>query len=108
MNEVKFDSNLKEVENALEQTVSRALFKVGAFVETESKTIVPVDTGRLKNSIEHQENSAEQYTEIGSKVEYAPYVETGTYKMKAQPYLRPAIERNKSQIKSIIEGELNK
>lgn len=108
MNDVKFESNLKEVENALEQAISRALFKVGAFVETEAKTVVPVDTGRLKNSIEHQENSSEQYTEIGSKVEYAPYVETGTYKMKAQPYLRPAIERNKSQIKSIIEGELNK
>lgn len=108
MNDVKFDSNLKEVENALEQAVSRALFKVGAFVETEAKTVVPVDTGRLKNSIEHQENSSEQYTEIGSKVEYAPYVETGTYKMKAQPYLRPSIERNKSQIQSIIDNEFRK
>lgn len=94
----------------LDEAVYRALFKIGALVETEAKTIVPVDTGRLKNSLTHVEKKKgnEQYTEVGSKVEYASYVETGTSKMKAQPYLRPAIERNRSQIQSIIDNEFRK
>lgn len=30
---------------------------------------------------------------VGTNVEYSVYVEFGTYKMAAQPYLRPAVER---------------
>lgn len=38
---------------------------------------------------------------ISTNLEYAPYVEFGTVKMKAQPYLRPAEELNR---KTVIEN----
>jgi HK97 gp10 family phage protein len=43
---------------------------------------------------------------IGTNVEYAPYVEMGTVKMKPKPYLKPAIANNADEYKSIIEREL--
>lgn len=40
---------------------------------------------------------------IGTNVEYAPYVEMGTSKMKAKPFLGPAIKNNMGEYKSIME-----
>jgi len=35
---------------------------------------------------------------VGTNVEYAGYLELGTVKMKPRPYLRPALEKNRSKI----------
>lgn len=43
---------------------------------------------------------------IGTNVEYASYVEFGTSKMKARPYLRPAIEDHIDDYKKIAEQYL--
>lgn len=53
-----------------------------------------VRTGRLRTSIAWRMGiDAESiYADIGSAVLYAPYVELGTTKMEARPFLRPALE----------------
>lgn len=53
-----------------------------------------VRTGRLRSSITWELGGDEQspYVDIGSNVAYAPYVELGTSRMPAYPYLRPALE----------------
>lgn len=53
-----------------------------------------VRTGRLRSSITWRlgEDAAGLYADIGSAVEYAPYVEMGTSRMAARPFLRPALE----------------
>lgn len=63
-------------------------------VESEAKKLCPVDTGRLRASITTEKIGKAAYA-VGTNVEYAPYVEFGTRKMRAQPYLRPALERVK-------------
>ena len=50
----------------------------------------PVDTGFLRTTAFMQVTSDD--VEIGFNAEYASYVEFGTYKMAAQPYLRPAFD----------------
>lgn len=52
-----------------------------------------VRTGRLRSSITWMlgEDSAGLYADVGSNVEYAAYVELGTDRMGARPYLRPAL-----------------
>ena len=63
----------------------------GALVIAEAaENMVPVDTGFLRSSIFVRE--AGNNVEVGFSAEYASYVEFGTYKMVAQPYLRPAID----------------
>ena len=45
---------------------------------------------------------------IGTNVEYAPYVELGTSKMAAQPFLNPALEANKDNIKKIFADAIRR
>lgn len=94
----------EEIKKALTEAESRALEKVGMFVESEAQENAPVDTGRLRNSITHEVEGG--YAVIGTSVEYATHVELGTSRSRAQPYLRPAIEENRDTIKKIITDEL--
>lgn len=43
---------------------------------------------------------------IGSAVSYASYQELGTRKMKAKPFLRPAVENHKEEYKRMAEALL--
>lgn len=71
-----------------------AIVKKAAFdVEGGAKDRAPVKTGFLKNSIATEfENGGLQAT-IGPAAEYGIYVELGTKRMRARPYLKPAFER---------------
>jgi phage gpG-like protein len=53
-----------------------------------------VRTGRLRGSITWRLGADLRgpYADIGSNVLYAPYVELGTSRMPAYPFLRPALE----------------
>ena len=64
-------------------------------VEGRAQELCPVRTGRLKNSITHSIAAGGPegvVGHVGSNVEYAIFVELGTYRMNAEPYLRPALE----------------
>lgn len=43
---------------------------------------------------------------VGTNVEYAPYVEMGTSKMRAYPYIKPAVQDHIKQYQGIIEETL--
>ena len=72
--------------------------------EGYAKLKCPVDTGRLRNSITHATQDDVEY--IGTNVEYAAYVEFGTSRMRARPYLRPACENHADEYKSLVEAAL--
>ena len=100
-----FTSNVPQALSRFKAAKERALEIIGGKAETYAKQICPVDTGNLRNSITHKQ--MDENTEvIGTNVEYAPYVELGTRKSKAQPYLRPAAENHSAEYKSIMEHEL--
>ena len=50
------------------------------------------------------ENNKSVY--IGTNVEYSSYVELGTIKMDAQPFLKPAVADHANEYRKIIEKEL--
>jgi len=81
--------------------------QIALFIEAEAKMRAPVDTGHLRRSISHEVNNTEDQSKIyvGTNVEYAPYVEFGveSKNIKAQPYLRPAIDENIEKIKEMIK-----
>lgn len=73
----------------LEIRTEAALWSLGLRIQNNARILAPVDTGRLRSSIQaHKEPRA---VVIGTNVEYAAYVEFGTRFMAAQPYLRPAV-----------------
>lgn len=101
------EDNTDEFRDGLDAALTRALEKVGLVAEGYAKRLCPVDTGRLRNSITHAMEGSEAVV-IGTNVEYGPYVELGTARQKAQPYLRPAAVDHVSEYREIIEGELRR
>jgi len=96
------DKAIKSVEDA----ISKALEASALVVEGDAKNLAPVDTGNLRNSITHEVEGKE--ARVGTNVEYAPFVELGTVKMAAQPYLNPALEKNKGNIKKIFADAIRR
>ena len=61
-----------DVLRVLESKIPAALEACGLQAEGHAKSIVPVDTGQLRNSITHTQDG-ERTEVIGSAVSYAPY-----------------------------------
>lgn len=101
------EDNTDEFRDGLDAALTRALEKVGLVAEGYAKRLCPVDTGRLRNSITHAMEGSEAVV-IGTNVEYGPYVELGTSRQKAQPFLRPAAQDHVGEYRRIIEGELRR
>lgn len=78
--------------NELPNLIANGLNKAGQLITRESQAICPVDTGRLRDSMQYQVDI--DSVAVGTDVEYAPYVHEGTYKMAARPYLEIAAYSN--------------
>jgi len=65
-------------------------------IEKRAKYFVPVDTGKLKGSIEIKDIPGGK--SIGPNTDYDVYVEFGTSRMAAQPYMRPALIESRKPI----------
>ena len=135
-----FIDNSGECLRGLDRARAKALETIGLKAEGYAKELCPVGTeestgiqgyrgGTLQNSINFRVNEGEKMLEVGSNVEYAPYVELGTGPhfvpppewerfeaekgkgvgrayVKPRPYIRPAIEDHREEYRDIIEREL--
>jgi HK97 gp10 family phage protein len=86
----------------IEAKVDEAIQGAGIDTEAEAKQRCPVDTGRLRASIKY--TPAPLRCTIGTNVTYAHFVELGTRKRSAHPYLYPAFQVASKTLK----GELRK
>lgn len=88
--------------------MSRGVMKAGLKVEGDAKLLSPVDTGSLRGSINTSgsSNASSATAIVGTNLEYAAYVEMGTSKSKAQPYLQPALQKNKKTATKIVMTEV--
>lgn len=75
-----------------ERTLRREVARSALAIQGTAKTLAPVDTGRLRNSIAVEFMDGGLSARIGTNVEYAPFVEFGTRRMGARPFLFPAFE----------------
>lgn len=70
----------------------------------------PDKSGKIKkgfysgNAPNDSDNKMSVY--IGTNVEYATYVECGTHRMEAKPYLKPAVADHADHYRSVIKKEL--
>lgn len=99
-------SHRKEREKELTQKLLKGMAKAAFVVESQAKKDCPVDTGRLRSSLNSKvEIIGDDITGIvGTDVEYASSVEFGTATMSAQPYLFPALEKQKSKILELLKS----
>ena len=103
---IEIHDNSREIANDIKSALLRWLETCGLVAEGYAKKLAPVDTGNLRNSITHDVDDEEPAAYIGTNVEYAPYVCLGTIHMKAQPFLKSAVNDYKDEYRKIIENEL--
>lgn len=90
---------------------AKAIVDLGtAMLEKQTKSLTPVRTGRLRNSEHSSTTGNAQAAEgvVSTNVEYAPYVEFGTSRQKAEPYLRPAAKIVKPKVDRMAIEEIRK
>jgi len=92
---------MKKAPALIAEELATAVRDLVLLVEAEAKKRCPVDTGKLRASITPViESWAAGY--VGTNTEYAPYVEYGTRKTDAQPFLEPAFIEGKRQASKIF------
>jgi HK97 gp10 family phage protein len=96
--------NPEQLSSRARQYVKDVVRKTGYDVEAEAKGVVPVDTGNLKNSIQTEVVSDFEVTIGPRNVDYDMYVEFGTTRQSAQPYMTPAAETNRPKFKKAMRN----
>lgn len=80
--------------------------KTAMDIEASAKSLAPVDTGNLKNSIGHSDlrigTSGQLVAEIGPTANYGIFLEQGTSRMAAQPFMGPAADRHTPSFESAM------
>lgn len=90
---MKYESNIDKAVDNIRLAKQRTLTAIGQNVVSGATLLSPVDTGNLRQSLTYKVMLNE--VQIGTNVEYAPYIELGTVKMNAQPFLEPAVSQSK-------------
>lgn len=101
---VKYQSNRREVKSRMKRANENMLMAVGIAGRGYVKLVTPVDTGALLGSIDYK--SDDKKVMIGSTLtseDYPVYVEKGTSKMSAQPYIEPGIKLNAGSLANIAK-----
>ena len=101
---VDYKDNSEQVLSAMEKAIKNGLEAIGLTAEGHAKKETPVDTGRLRNSINHATDDEAAY--IGTNVEYAPYVELGSPTIKAHHMLQKAATEHTDEYKRLMEDSM--
>jgi len=91
--------SMKKVDTALKSGASQNIMEIAKRVAEEAGIRCPIDKGNMLSSIEYRKVD-EQTAEVtvgggfwgGVDVDYPAFVEFGTWKMDAQPFVRPAVD----------------
>ncbi len=100
----QFIDNSVAILRALESAEKSGLTAIGESAVSHARERVPVDTGALRDSIEATVDG--DTLTVGSGKEYALPVETGTYKMAARPYLKPAMSEHGAEYERLMRGAM--
>ena len=106
--DVEITVHADELQAALTPALERGLTAMGMAGERFAKENIRANgsivTGRLLNSITFAVDGMDVY--IGTNVEYAPYVELGTRRSHAKPYLKPAAEEHGREYEQLLKESL--
>ncbi|MDA8212163.1 MAG: HK97 gp10 family phage protein [Clostridia bacterium] len=102
---------LEKVGQNVEEVLVEAVMAGAKVIEKASKDKAPVKTGKLKRSIGVKLKERTPYNAIatiGPNDEgfYGTFVELGTKKMAAKPFLRPAFDENVQEARKEIRRVL--
>lgn len=86
----------------LEEAMKGAIAETAINIERNAKHFAPVDTGRLRASIGKSFDDDRLGAEVSANTEYAEYVEYGTTRAVAQPFMGPALDHARDDFRDIV------
>jgi HK97 gp10 family phage protein len=92
--------DLRQAGETITAKAEAVVAAAGSRVVSFARAIVPVDTGLLKSSIDVDVNGLS--FEAGASTEYAEYVELGTSRMSAEPFMGPAFDRVNQSVVDLL------
>lgn len=107
-------SKLNNLPEKLEKKVIRAAVRKGAIlVRDKAREKAPVKTGTLKKSIKIRSNKVANGIisfkigptndkKKGTDVFYGRFIEFGTSKMAAKPFMRPALDESETEVLNVV------
>lgn len=105
MADIEIKDNRHQTFDELQRAIDVSLEACGLVAESYAKTLCPVDTGRLMNSITHTKKGNSEY--IGTDVQpYATYQEIGTFNITGKHFLQKAVADHAEEYKKILEKYL--
>lgn len=102
----KLEAALRQLATQAPQIAAQVLDDATLRVERDAKLACPVDTGRLRSSIQVGGEGLERT--VSTNVEYAPHVEFGTKRRAAKPFMNPAAEAERPRLAKALEAALAK
>ena len=101
---------MEGLDNAIKQEVEKEMNKALLPVKVEAISIAPFDTGALSRSITIRTEITDTSIigKVGAYIHYAKYLEFGTSKMEAQPFLKPAFDTHKMEVAEDIKRRIQK
>lgn len=85
---------------------NKAVREAANYILGEARTLAPVRTGHLRSNSEVEGDGGNSLIKFNA--EYAAYVELGTRKMAAQPFLTPAVNRGEKRLIELLKEGLFK
>ncbi|MDW0112158.1 HK97 gp10 family phage protein [Sporosarcina saromensis] len=106
----KFMSTIERMPAKLNDEAKKAIHTRTLEMEANAKSLSPIDTGHLRRSLNStfSDEGSSTVGEVSTVVEYAPFVEFGTSKQAAQPFLTPsfvnASKNLEADLKKVMGG----
>ena len=111
-------AELKKKDADIVKLLTEGITESGNFVRDRAKQKAPFKKGKLKSAIatgdpKLEKNKAVIDVGIDTSIKpfskdgyYARFQELGTSKMRARPYLRPALDESKNEVNTIVSRKL--
>ena len=110
-------ARLENLASRIDEISDEALAELAERIVDDAKALCPVDTGSLKRSIRYERDpdggvviaaggGGVVNPRTRREVDYAAYVEFGTSRTPAQPFLQPALEKNLPSLEALLSGKI--
>jgi len=103
--ELEFDAS-QAASDAIAEALSSVIAAAAFSIEAAAKAVVPVDTGNLRSSIQTTIiDDMNASVDVGA--EYGIFVEYGTRRMAAEPFMTPAVAEVQPTIPDMAAAAIN-
>lgn len=101
---------IDSVADDVAEEVGNHVAKTAGKIETDAKFRAPVDSGDLRRSISNkmETNKTKIMATVAPDTKYDIYVELGTSRQPAQPYLFPSFDKNTANFPKEINNIVRK